>query len=312
MRGCQVRPVVAGVACLLALRPVVAQQTDSNVAAEPQAATLCRASSWGNKQPPSSKISITDIVFLGVLQLSAAEQDQIASSLRQRTYTSDLDGTVDEALERVRAAWQDRGYFKVQVSGYAKVLTNSPVNQRIELTVRVDEGVQYRLGPIRFLSNSNQVIGNQESLRALFPIADGDIFSRKEIAEGLEKLRQAYGEMGYINFTAVPDTSFDDEKRLAYLEINIDQGKQFRFVGVSFSGLDESASREQLKDSLLQPGQIYNEGLFELLLQKYSSLFDSCTSERQLDERAGTVAVKVGCGRCPEVDHAPMTIGEKF
>ena len=37
---------------------------------------------------------------------------------------------------------------------------------------------------------------------------------------------------GYINYTGVPDTTFDDEKKLPFLEIDIDEGKQFYLTRV--------------------------------------------------------------------------------
>ena len=42
------------------------------------------------------------------------------------------------------------------------------------------------------------------ALRNLFPLKDGDIFSREKIAKGLGNLRFAYRQLGYINSTSVP------------------------------------------------------------------------------------------------------------
>jgi outer membrane protein insertion porin family len=240
---------------------------------------------------------IVEVAFLGALQMSVADQEQIAASLRQHTYSGSLDGVVDEAEERVRAAWQNLGYFKVQVSGDAKILTGSPMSQRIALSFRVDEGLQYRLGQIRFLNN--KAIRDMGALRALFPITDGDIFSREEIAKGLENLSKAYGEIGYINFTSVPDTRFDDQERLIYLGIDMDEGKQFRIGSISFSGLDETAQHEASQDFPLRPRQVYNQKVWELFLMGHNPLLDSCSSERQLDERAGRVTISLNCGQRP-------------
>jgi outer membrane protein assembly factor BamA len=299
MRRWLVQLVLVGIACLLTPQPTYAQRIDSNAISEAQAAGFCPPSTSGNNQSSGPDISITEVAFLGALQMSAPDQDQIAASLRQRTYTGALDGVVDEALERVRAAWQDRGYFKVQVSGNARLLTSSPVNQRIAIAIRVEEGLQYRLGQIRFRTNNNKAIGNVESLRTLFPIADGDVFSREKIAKGLENLRKAYGELGYINFTSVPDTRFVDQERLIYLDIDTDEGKQFRVGSISFPGLDETAQREVLRGLPLQPGQIFNSRTWELFLQSRGSLLDSCSSRQRLDERAGIITISLDCGQCP-------------
>lgn len=295
MRCWLAQPVLLGIACLLASLPTYAQLTDSDATSGTRAARLCPPLPFGGSQSSEPDISIAEVVFLGSLQMPASDQDQIAASLKQRTYAGDLDGVVDDLLERVRAAWQDRGYFKVQASGKGTTLTSSPVNQRIALSVHVDEGRQYRLGSIRF---KNKTVTDVGSLRPLFP-ADGNIFSREEIAKGLEVVRKVYGEFGYINFTCVPETRFDDDERLIYLEIAMDEGKQFRLRSVSIPGLDETARQEIFGDPVLQPGQVYNQGLFEQWVQKHGSLLDSCGSERKLDERAGTVAIRFDCGQCP-------------
>jgi len=77
----------------------------------------CPSSSSSDlKQPSRPSITIADLAFEGVLQMAVSEQEQIAASLKQRTYAGALDEVTSEALERVKSAWQDRGYFKVQVS----------------------------------------------------------------------------------------------------------------------------------------------------------------------------------------------------
>jgi outer membrane protein assembly factor BamA len=295
MRRWLAQPVFLGIACLLASLPTYAQLTDSDATSETVAARLCPPLPLGGGQSADPDVSIAEVTFSGALQMSATDRDQIATSLKQGTHGGSVDGVVDGALERVRAAWQDRGYFKVRASGKGTILTSSPVNQRIALSVHVDEGRQYRLGSIRF---KNKTVTDVGSLRPLFP-ADGDVFSREEIAKGLEIVRKVYGEFGYINFTCVPETRFDDDERLIYLEIDMDEGKQFRLRGVSIPGLDETARQEIFRDPVLQPGQVYNQGLFEQWVQKHGSLLDSCSSERKLDERAGTVAIRFDCGQCP-------------
>jgi len=90
----------------------------------------------------------------------------------------------------VREGWQDRGYFKAQVSGEPKLLTTGPTTSRIAIAAHVDEGEQYRLEVIDF--RHNKTLTNKEALRGLFPIKNGEITSRKKIAQGLANLNKAY------------------------------------------------------------------------------------------------------------------------
>ena len=77
------------------------------------------------------------------------------------------------------------------VSGDATTLTSNPTSQRIALSVRVDEGPQYRLGRVSF--KNNMAVTDSNLLRRQFPIKDGDTFDRSKIAKGMENLQKAYG-----------------------------------------------------------------------------------------------------------------------
>ena len=233
--------------------------------------------------------------------MPVADQDEIVASIKEQTYGDSLEGATDGALERVRIGWQNHGYFKVLVNGYATALDSTPAGRRVALSVHVDEGAQYRLGGIEF--KGNRAIAN-EALRALFTIKDGDIFRRDKIGKGLENLRKAYGELGYINFTPVPNTRFDDAKKLIYLDIDVDEGKQFFVYGINIIGVDESfRAHQMLQDLLLKPGQIYNGRLVELFLKReHGSLPSDCEcNDRpslQLDERAGLVTLTFDFRSC--------------
>lgn len=244
------------------------------------------AAASDDRQSSGPEISIADVIFSGSLQLPVLDQDQIAASIKRQDYGNSPDGATDDAVERVRAGWQDHGYFPVKVSGEKRTLTSRPDSRRIALSFYVEEGLQYSLDRITF--KNYKLMADVSAVRGLFQIEDGDIFSREKIANALENLRKAYGEIGYINFTSVPETEFDDEKRLISLEIDIDEGKQFYVGNINVLGLDELARQELLKSLPIKRGQIYNSRLWELSLRKYSSMFPDCQcgdSERRLDEK---------------------------
>ena len=250
------------------------------------------------RRPSGSEISLATLTLSGAIWMPIADQDAMVRSIELKTRGDSVEGVTEEALERVTAGWQDRGYFKVHASGKAKTLAGSH-DRRIAIEVRVDEGMQYRLGEIMF--KNNKIISDVATLRGFSPIKDGDVFGREEITAGLENLRKAYGELGYINFTAVPGTTFDDAKGMISLDVDLDQGKQFHVGSINIIGLDEHSRREILKDFPI--GQIYNEKLFRLFLEKYSSVFklhadDPRLIERRLDEPTGTIAITLYACPC--------------
>src|SRR5580692_2358307 len=214
---------------------------------------------------------------------------------------------LEEDTERVRAEYQNRGYFKVLVddpkteihdtgnTGFHIPWIQPGPGKSVDITMPIEEGDRYRLGTITF--KHNKAISNVAALRSLFPMKDGDIFSREKVAKGLENLRKAYGGQGYINFTSVPDTKFNDEKKTVDLTIDVDEGKQFYVRRIEFQGNTTTRDKVIRREIALEEGQIYNSRYWELSLLRLNQLgyFDQLkpddpnTTERHLDEKAGTV-----------------------
>jgi outer membrane protein insertion porin family len=214
---------------------------------------------------------------------------------------------LEEDTERVRAEYQNRGYFKVLVddpkteihdtgrTGFHVPWLQPGLGKSVDITMPIEEGERYRLGSITF--KNNKAIANSAALRSLFPMKDGDIFSREKVATGLKNLTKAYGEAGFINFTPVPDTKFDDEKKTIDLTIDVDEGKQFYVRRIEFQGNTTTRDKVIRREIALEEGQIYNSRYWELSLMRLNQLgyFDQLkpddpnTTERHLDEKNGTV-----------------------
>jgi outer membrane protein insertion porin family len=214
---------------------------------------------------------------------------------------------LEEDTERVRAEYQNRGYFKAGVSdpkteihdtghqGFHIPLLQAGPGKAVDITMSIEEGDQYHLGKITF--KNNKAISNTAALRSLFPLKDGDIFSRDKIAKGLEALRKAYGEYGYINYTGVPSTTFDDDKKLADLEIDVDEGKQFYVRRIEFVGNTTTRDKVIRRELALEEGGVYNSRLWELSLLRLNQLsyFDQLkpddpnVTDKKLDEKNGQV-----------------------
>jgi outer membrane protein insertion porin family len=225
-------------------------------------------------------------------------------NLFARTYDATK---LEEDTERVRAEYQNRGFFKANVGdaktnihdtgrkGFRIPLIQSGPGKAVDITIPIEEGDKYRLGKITF--KNNKAITNNAALRSMFPLRDGDVFSREKIAKGLENLRKAYGEYGYINYTGVPNTTFDDEKKLANLEIDIDEGKQFYVRRIEFQGNTTTRDKVIRRELALEEGGIYNSRLWELSLLRLNQLsyFDQLkpddpnVTEKRLDEKNGYV-----------------------
>ena len=107
----------------------------------------------------------------------------ILENLFARTFDA---SKLDEDTERVRQAYQDRGYFKAQTgepqthvrdAGGLNWFTLRPsTGKRIDILMPVEEGERYRLGGITF--TGNKAFTNIKALRAQFAQKDGEWFNR--------------------------------------------------------------------------------------------------------------------------------------
>ena len=265
-------------------------------------------SSAGRKSAARAPVRIRNVVFKNAALLSAEDRREISKVAREdaahaidiHEELGDLDeahavsGYADEAGERVRAAYQNQGYFKVDVAA-----TSLPVGissrTLYDIVVRViDSGIQYRLGDLRII---HMRTFPESQLRDLFPLQSGDVFRRDRIAKGLENLRRLYGEQGYLNFTAVPQTEFDEDTSTAYLSVDVDEGQQFQWGDLHVDGMRVQDSEIVLRAWAGLKGQTYSGrqdldrflGKFFYPLRKHSSLADLATLK--MDGKDGVVDV---------------------
>ena len=202
---------------------------------------------------------------------------------------------LDEDAERVRQAYRDRGYFKAlteepkthirDTTGFNPFTFHTTTGKRIDLLMPVEEGGRYKLGGITFKGNTH--VPNIKILRAQFANKDGEYFSATIFSKGLEQLRKAYGELGYINFVGSPTPRFDEAKKLIYLDIDIEEGKPFYVSRIEFTGNTITRDKVIRRELLLEEGQVYNARLWDLSLLRLNQLnyFEALKAEQDSESR---------------------------
>ena len=214
---------------------------------------------------------------------------------------------LDEDADRVRQAYRDKGYFKantgepqtnVRNAGGINPFTLHPsTGKRVDIVIPIEEGERYRLGGITF--TGNKAYTNQKALRAQFAEKDGDYFNATLFGKGIENLRKAYGEGGYINMVPSPVPRIDEAKKLVYLDIDVDEGKQFYVSRIEFTGNTLTRDKVIRRELLIEEGQVYNSRLVDLSLLRLNQLnyFDVLKTEQDVESRqnadAGTVDLLV-------------------
>jgi outer membrane protein assembly factor BamA len=249
-------------------------------------------------------VEIIEVQLKNAPSLSPGAQAELSQTIKDYVHGYAL----DEVKERVVDAYQQQGFFKVEVGQpQFEIIERVPLNKAVAIVPVISEGAQYTLKQITFQTSPTRTNPTGEltlspgELRGAFPIADGDVFDTSKIRQGLDELRTLYGERGYINFTPVADTQIDDARRSIGLAIDIDEGKQFRIGRVTGLEKLESLMAQDFRAFGEQhAGKPYNSKLVEYEVLKWVSNGDECIDLHKDEKRA---IVDIDLSRLPECGH---------
>ncbi|MFN7992564.1 MAG: outer membrane protein assembly factor BamA [Bryobacteraceae bacterium] len=216
-----------------------------------------------------------------------------------RTYDS---SKLEEDKERIRQAYQDKGYFTakvldskteaVQTGGHGfkiPLIKENHIGRAVNITIPVEEGRLYHLNNVNFYGV--KLFRTPDTLmRPLFGMAQGDVFSTSKLRKGLENMRKLYGEFGYIDF--VPEPSFDIIPNTDKVDLTLtaDEGKQFFVRRIDFSGNVTTRDKVIRREILLDEGDIFNNRLWELSILRLNQLgyFEQLKAEEAADIKRNT------------------------
>ena len=204
-------------------------------------------------------ILITDFTITGTQTIGATELASITSDL----IGSCFDEGSEELEERIRAAFQDRGYFATKVKSLGfKPGDPLGVPKPVTLEAEISDGPRYKLAEITFVENH---AFSSEELRKQFPLRRDDVFSRGKVAGGLQSLRKLYSTQGFLDWTAIPDTKFASNAR-TNLNISILEGPQY-YMGKLDIVADEEVSVRLRVEWKLAEGDVYDNTYIDQYLE---------------------------------------------
>ncbi|MGB9466498.1 MAG: outer membrane protein assembly factor BamA [Candidatus Acidiferrum sp.] len=223
---------------------------------------------------------------------------------------------LNEDLEvGVRGLYQDNGYFRVVVAPNGPILDNIEVHHKgvplpglrphigkaVNITIKIEEGEQYRMGTLKIVSSDpdKALSLKVEPLKALFPLKEGDILNVDKLRKALKNYGDAYGQYGFIDFTAEPDFDIDDAAKKINLTLHFDEQKQYYVRRINFSGNTTTRDKVIRRELLIDEGQLFNKRYWDISILRLNQLnyFDKIEADKavelQKNTKDGTVDINL-------------------
>ncbi|NQZ94348.1 MAG: outer membrane protein assembly factor BamA [Moritella sp.] len=136
-------------------------------------------------------------------------------------------------LEKLRSHYVDNGYIRFKTESTQVSMT--PDKQGIYITLKVDEGAQYKLGNITL---TGDLLDKEQELRGLLALNSGELYSGASVTATEESLSRYLSRFGYAYPKVSTYPEINDEDHTVNLTIAVEPGPRIYVRRINFAGND--------------------------------------------------------------------------
>lgn len=163
----------------------------------------------------------------------------------------------DEDLKKLRDFYYQNGYIDFAVED---VQYSRPEEDVMDITIKIFEGIQYRVGSIAF--ESNTLFTREEILSRLANtegcLSEGGIFSPMGLQTSVETIGDLYGERGYVDARANPERQPNIETGQMDILFRLNEGEQAFVQKIVIEGNNTTKDKVLRRELALDPGDVYD------------------------------------------------------
>jgi len=228
------------------------------------------------------QVKVTGVTVIGSVAFSSKKvAEQLKENKDGNKYRPDL---LLADLKKVEEFYHDEGYLKASVLDH-KV---EPIGdgRRVLLTLTVREGEKYMTGK---LSVQGNVLFGEEELMKAIGLQKGTLLRRKDMEEGLRRVRTLYNDKGYIYSVVSPKMDYDDDAKKADLAVDINEGQPSFVQEVKIVGNYKTQDYVIRRELEINPGDKFEASKIRLSAQSLYNLgfFDEVNPEIEPGEAPG-------------------------
>jgi outer membrane protein assembly factor BamA len=171
-------------------------------------------------------------------------------------------------IEQVRPIYQKQGYLRAKLGPPEIRLTGNPnqkLPEQIPVFVPVVPGAVYHWKGVEWYGNS---LLSSTTLTGDLHLVVGQVVDGMELDAGLDRIREEYAHVGYLNAKIDPVASYDDQARTLSYTVHVEEGEAYKFGALTITGLSPGAEK-RLRDAWTIPqGELFDKTIFEEFLTR--------------------------------------------
>jgi len=156
-------------------------------------------------------------------------------------------------VNRIRSLYLDQGYVTMKVS--EPEITLSKNKKSIQITIRIEEGEQYKLGS---LDITGDILTTKEELLKGFNSRVNKVYRSSLVQKDLLWLTDQYTDKGYAYADVAPLTMLDNEKKLVHLTFKIDKGVEVFINRIAMEGNTKTRDKVIRRELKIAEGDLYS------------------------------------------------------
>lgn len=211
--------------------------------------------------------------------------------------------TIDVFLaEQIRPFYLEQGFLRVKLGPPEIRLAGNPdqkLPERLPVFVPVNAGTVYKWNGAQWRGNGAL---SEITLNSLLGEKSGAPANGMELEAGWERIREQYGQKGYLEVKIDATPSYDDAARTISYSVSIEEGQAYHFGKLVPSGLSMEGERRLKQAWPIGADAVFDKSVYEDFLAKLETHppkvfgdlplhYDGVGHWLQTDPKQGTVDV---------------------
>jgi outer membrane protein assembly factor BamA len=166
--------------------------------------------------------------------------------------------------EQVRPLYVSKGFLRAQIGPpqtHSVPDANNPKESAVELSIPITPGPVYSWKGVSWQGN---VAVQSSDLDGTVELKTGEIADGIKIEALWQKIESYYGQHGYLDVKLNAEPQFDDTAHQISYRVAISEGPQYRMGDMVITGLSLDAEKRLRQAWQIAPGQIFDDGYYEL------------------------------------------------